>query len=306
MINHPALLYHLAMRESPGKLFRDAIGSEKPLKVPGAINAYAAMLAERVGFKALYLSGSGVATASYGLPDLGMTGLADVLEDVRRITGATRLPLLVDADTGWGNALGIARTVREMERAGAAGIHIEDQVSAKRCGHRPGKEIVSKEEMVDRIKAAVDARQDPDFVIMARTDAFAREGLDMAIERALACREAGADMIFPEALTELGQFKRFAEAVRIPVLANITEFGRTPMFTAEELGEAGVSIVLYPLSAFRAMARAAERVYEAIFRDGTQKDVLDLMQTREELYEVIGYHDYERRMDELLGRERDD
>ncbi|MGC8894768.1 MAG: methylisocitrate lyase [candidate division WOR-3 bacterium] len=291
------------MNKSPGKLFREAVESEKPLKLPGTINAYAAMLAERVGFKAIYLSGSGVATASYGLPDLGMTGLADVLEDVRRITGACSLPLLVDANTGWGNALGIARTVRETERTGAAGIHIEDQVSAKRCGHRPGKEIVPLGEMVDRIKAAVDARDNPDFVIMARTDAFATEGLDAAIERAIACREAGADMIFPEALTELEHFKKFAEAVEVPVLANITEFGRTPLFTAKELGDAGVSIVLYPLSAFRAMARAAERVYEAILRDGTQKDVLELMQTREELYEVIGYHDYERKMDEFLGRQ---
>jgi len=294
------------MKKSPGKLFREAVAQEKPLKLPGAVNAFAAMLAERVGFKALYLSGSGVATASYGLPDLGMTGLADVLEDVRRITGASSLPLLVDGDTGWGNALGIARTVREMERAGAAGIHIEDQIQAKRCGHRPGKEVVSLGEMTDRIKAAVDARQDKDFVVMARTDAFASEGLEGAIERAIACREEGADMVFPEALAELGQFRRFAEEVGIPVLANITEFGRTPMFTAKELWDAGVSIALYPLSAFRAMARAAERVYEAIFRDGTQKDVLDLMQTREELYEVIGYHEYEARMDELMGRERGD
>ena len=276
--------------------------SEKPLKLPGAINAYSAMLAERIGFKALYLSGSGVATASYGLPDLGMTNLSDVLEDVRRITAACSLPLLVDADTGWGNALGIARTVKEMERAGAAGIHIEDQVQAKRCGHRPGKEIVSSEEMVDRIKSAVDARRDEDFVIMARTDAFAQEGLEGTIERAIAYRDAGADMIFPEALTELEHFRKVAEAVGIPVLANITEFGRTPLFTAKELGDVGVRIVLYPLSAFRAMARAAERVYEAIFREGTQRGVLELMQTREEIYEVIGYHEYERRMDELLGK----
>lgn len=294
------------MKKSPGKLFREAVAQEKPLKLPGAINAFTAMLAERVGFKALYLSGSGVATASYGLPDLGITNLSDVLEDVRRITGASQLPLLVDADTGWGNALGIARTVKEMERAGAAGIHIEDQVSAKRCGHRPGKEIVSIEEMTDRIKAAVDARCDEDFVIMARTDAFAKEGLERAIERAIACREEGADMIFPEALTELGQFRKFADEVRVPVLANITEFGKTPLFTAKELGDAGVSIVLYPLSAFRAMAKAAEKVYETIFREGTQKNILDLMQTREELYEVIGYHDYERGMDELMGRERGD
>jgi len=278
------------------------VESEKPLKLPGAINAYSAMLAERIGFKALYLSGSGVATASYGLPDLGMTNLSDVLEDVRRITAACSLPLLVDADTGWGNALGIARTVKEMERAGAAGIHIEDQVQAKRCGHRPGKEIVSSEEMVDRIKSAVDARRDEDFVIMARTDAFAQEGLEGTIERAIAYRDAGADMIFPEALTELEHFRKVAEAVGIPVLANITEFGRTPLFTAKELGDVGVRIVLYPLSAFRAMARAAERVYEAIFREGTQRGVLELMQTREEIYEVIGYHEYERRMDELLGK----
>ncbi|MEO0181516.1 MAG: methylisocitrate lyase [candidate division WOR-3 bacterium] len=290
------------MRESPGKLFRAALLSERPLKLPGAINAYAAILAERIGFKAIYLSGSGVATASYGLPDLGMTNLSDVLEDVRRITSACSLPLLVDVDTGWGNALGIARTIKEMEKAGAAGVHIEDQVSAKRCGHRPGKEIVSREEMVDRIKAAVDARQDPDFVIMARTDAFAKEGLEGVIERAVAYRDAGADMIFPEALAELDHYRKIAEAVEVPILANITEFGRTPLFTAQELGEAGVSIALYPLSAFRAMAKAAQRVYEAILKDGTQKGVLGLMQTRDELYEVIGYHEYERRMDELLRR----
>ncbi|MEO0158112.1 MAG: methylisocitrate lyase [candidate division WOR-3 bacterium] len=290
------------MRESPGKLFKAALLSERPLKLPGAINAYAAILAERIGFKAVYLSGSGVATASYGLPDLGMTNLSDVLEDVRRITSACSLPLLVDVDTGWGNALGIARTIKEMEKAGAAGVHIEDQVSAKRCGHRPGKEIVSREEMVDRIKAAVDARQDPDFVIMARTDAFAKEGLEGVIERAVAYRDAGADMIFPEALTELDHYRKIAEAVEVPILANITEFGRTPLFTAQELGEAGVSIALYPLSAFRAMAKAAQRVYEAILKDGTQKGVLGLMQTRDELYEVIGYHEYEQRMDELLRR----
>jgi len=292
------------MKKSPGKLFREAVASERPLKLPGAVNAYSAILAERVGFKALYLSGSGVATVSYGLPDLGLTNLSDVLEDVRRITAACSLPLLVDADTGWGNALGIARTVKEMERAGAAGIHIEDQVQAKRCGHRPGKEVVSTEEMIDRIKAAVDARKDEDFVIMARTDAFASEGLERTIERAIAYREAGADMLFPEALTDIEHFRRVAEAVGIPVLANITEFGRTPMFTAQELGEAGVSIVLYPLSAFRAMAKAAQRVYEAIFREGTQRSVLELMQTREELYEIIGYHEYERKMDELMSRKQ--
>jgi len=292
------------MKKSPGKLFREAVASERPLKLPGAVNAYSAILAERVGFKAIYLSGSGVATVSYGLPDLGLTNLSDVLEDVRRITAACSLPLLVDADTGWGNALGIARTVKEMERAGAAGIHIEDQVQAKRCGHRPGKEVVSTEEMIDRIKAAVDARKDEDFVIMARTDAFASEGLERTIERAIAYREAGADMLFPEALTDIEHFRRVAEAVGIPVLANITEFGRTPMFTAQELGGAGVSIVLYPLSAFRAMAKAAQRVYEAIFREGTQRSVLELMQTREELYEIIGYHEYERKMDELMSRKQ--
>jgi methylisocitrate lyase len=292
------------MKKSPGKLFREAVASERPLKLPGAVNAYSAILAERVGFKALYLSGSGVATVSYGLPDLGLTNLSDVLEDVRRITAACSLPLLVDADTGWGNALGIARTVKEMERAGAAGIHIEDQIQAKRCGHRPGKEVVSTEEMIDRIKAAVDARKDEDFVIMARTDAFASEGLERTIERAIAYREAGADMLFPEALTDIEHFRRVAEAVGIPVLANITEFGRTPMFTAQELGGAGVSIVLYPLSAFRAMAKAAQRVYEAIFREGTQRSVLELMQTREELYEIIGYHEYERKMDELMSRKQ--
>src|SRR6185369_14234704 len=254
---------------TPGQLLRAALAEERPLQVAGAINAYAALMAERTGFRALYLSGAGVANASFGLPDLGMTTLNDVLEDVRRITGASRLPLLVDADTGWGHAFMIGRTVREMIRAGAAGMHIEDQVAAKRCGHRPGKALVSSREMEDRIKAAVDARTDPAFVIMARTDAFAVEGLDAAIERACRYREAGADMLFPEALTELGQYRRFAEEVGIPVLANMTEFGLTPLFTAEALAGAGVSLALYPLSAFRAMCAAALQVYRAIRCDGT-------------------------------------
>lgn len=288
---------------TPGARLRQALRDERPLQVVGAINAYHARMAERTGYRALYLSGGGVAAASYGLPDLGMTSLNDVLEDVRRITYASGLPLLVDADTGWGGAFNIARTVREMQRAGAAGIHIEDQVAAKRCGHRPGKAIVSKGEMTDRIKAAVDARTD-DFVIMARTDALAVEGLESAIERALACVEAGADMIFPEAMVELDQYRHFVGAVGVPVLANITEFGATPLFTTAELGAAGVSMVLYPLSAFRAMNRAALRVYEAIRRDGTQAQVIDLMQTRMELYDFLDYHGYEQRLDALFAADK--
>lgn len=288
---------------SAGARLRAAVADEKPLQVVGAINAYSAMLASRAGFRALYLSGAGVANASFGLPDLGVTTLSDVLEDARRITAATERPLLVDADTGFGSAFSIARTVKELTRAGAAGLHIEDQVQAKRCGHRPGKAIVSKSEMVDRIKAAVDARSDAQFVIMARTDALAVEGLEPAVERLVACREAGADMVFPEAVTSLDQYRAFAAAVRLPVLANITEFGQTPLFTVEELRGAGVGLVLYPLSAFRAMSQAAVMVYRAIREEGTQRNVVRIMQTREELYQVLGYHDYERKLDALFGRE---
>ena len=286
---------------NPGMRLRRAIVEERPLQVVGAINAYHAMMAEHVGYRSVYLSGGGVAAASYGLPDLGMTSLDNVLEDVRRITYVTELPLLVDIDTGWGGAFNIARTVKQMIRAGAAGAHIEDQVLAKRCGHRPGKAIVSKDEMVDRVKAAVDARAD-DFVIMARTDALAVEGLESAIERAIACVEAGADMIFPEAMRDLDQYRQFVQAVDAPVLANITEFGATPLFTTEQLGEAGVALVLYPLSAFRAMNKAALAVYEAIRRDGTQQGVVNLMQTRIELYDHLGYHAYEQKLDELFAK----
>jgi len=295
----------MTARPSPGARFRQAVEQEHPLQVVGVINAYHALMAEQVGYRAIYLSGGGVAAGSYGLPDLGMTSLNDILEDVRRITAVTSLPLLVDADTGWGGAFNIARTVREMFRAGAAGLHIEDQVAAKRCGHRPGKAIVPKDEMVDRIKAAADARQD-EFVIMARTDALAVEGMDSAIKRAVACVEAGADMIFPEAITELAQYRRFTEAVARPVLANITEFGATPLFTTQELGAVGVGLVLYPLSAFRAMNKAALTVYEALRREGTQKSVVGLMQTRKELYELLDYHAYEDRLDELFAREQGD
>ncbi len=291
-------------RLTPGAKLRLAVQDEHPLQVVGAVNAYHAMMAERTGYRALYLSGGGVAACSYGIPDLGMTSLDNVLEDVRRITDATSLPLLVDADTGWGSAFNIARTVRSMNRAGAAGCHIEDQVAAKRCGHRPGKAIVSKEEMVDRIKAAVDARTD-DFVIMARTDALAVEGIESAIERAVACVEAGADMIFPEAMTELAQYEQFIAAVKVPVLANITEFGSTPLFTTTELGKAGVSLVLYPLSAFRAMNLAALKVYEAIRRDGTQAAVVDTMQTRMDLYDFLNYHGFEQKLDELFTQGKD-
>lgn len=289
---------------SPGRALRLAMGEEKPLQVAGAVNAFAALLAQRAGFRALYLSGAGVANASFGLPDLAITTLGDVLEDLRRLRGATELPVLVDADTGWGHAFMIGRTVRELERAGAAGLHLEDQVSAKRCGHRPGKALVETGEMVDRIKAALDARRDADFVVMARTDAAAVEGVDAALERACRYREAGADMIFPEALGELSQFRRFAEATGAPVLANVTEFGLTPYFTREELGEAGVSLALYPLSAFRAMSAAALQVYRAIREEGTQRGVLDLMQTRSELYELLGYHEYEGTLDRLFRKEK--
>lgn len=290
---------------TPGARLRLAVNEEHPLQVVGAVNAYHAMMAERTGYRALYLSGGGVAACSFGIPDLGMTSLDNVLEDVRRITDATALPLLVDADTGWGSAFNIARTVRLMNRAGAAGCHIEDQVAAKRCGHRPGKAIVSREEMVDRIKAAVDARTD-DFVIMARTDALAVEGIDSAIERAVACVEAGADMIFPEAMTELAQYEQFIAAVKVPVLANITEFGSTLLFTTTELGNVGVSLVLYPLSAFRAMNLAALKVYEAIRRDGTQAAVVDTMQTRMDLYDFLNYHGFEQKLDELFAHGKAD
>jgi len=287
---------------SAGARFRAAVTAEKPLQVIGAINAYHAKLAEHTGYKALYISGGGVAAGSLGLPDLGISTLDDVLTDVRRITDATNLPVLVDIDTGFGGAFNIARTVKAMIKFGAGAVHIEDQVLAKRCGHRPGKAIVSQAEMVDRIKAAVDARTDPGFVIMARTDALAVEGLQSAIDRACACVEAGADMIFPEAITELPMYKKFSEAVKVPVLANITEFGSTPLYTVEELAGADVSLVLYPLSAFRAMNKAALNVYEAIRREGTQKNVLDQMQTRMDLYEHLGYHEYEQKLDELFSQ----
>lgn len=290
---------------SAGTRFRTAVAREQPLQVAGAINAYAALLAERAGFKALYLSGAGVANAAFGLPDLGMTSLNDVCEEVRRITGATRLPLLVDADTGWGHAFTIARTTRELIRAGAGGMHLEDQVAAKRCGHRPGKALVPSAEMVDRIKAAVDGRTDPDFVIMARTDAHASEGAEAAIARARAYVEAGADMIFAEALHTLAEYRAFTQVIQVPVLANITEFGQTPLFTVDELRAAGVGLVLYPLSAFRAMSAAALEVYTAIRQHGSQETLLPRMQTRAELYEVLGYHDYERKLDTLFGQAAD-
>jgi methylisocitrate lyase len=279
------------------------MAAEKPLQIIGAINANHALLAKRAGFEAIYLSGGGVAAGSLGLPDLGITGLEDVLIDVRRITDVCDLPLLVDIDTGFGaSAFNIGRTVRSLLKAGAAGVHLEDQVGAKRCGHRPGKAIVGLDEMVDRVRAAVDARDDPDFMIMARTDALAVEGLQSAIDRACACVEAGATAIFPEAMTDLDMYKKFVAAVKVPVLANITEFGSTPLFTVEELRGAGVAIVLYPLSAFRAMNKAAQAVYEAVRRDGTQKHVVDLMQTRQELYDAIGYWDYENKLDALFNQ----
>jgi methylisocitrate lyase len=289
---------------SAGAKFRAAVAAEKPLQVIGTINAYHARLAQRVGYKAIYLSGGGVAAASLGVPDLGITTLEDVLTDVRRVTDACSLPLLVDADTGFGSAFNIARTVKSLIKFGAGAMHIEDQVQAKRCGHRPGKEIVSRDEMVDRIKAAVDARTDADFVIMARTDALAVEGLDAAIERAWACVEAGADMIFPEAMTERSMYRKFAEAVKVPVLANITEFGATPLFTVEELRSANVSLVLYPLSAFRAMNKAALEVYETVRREGTQKNVVDIMQSRSELYDYLDYHRFEAKLDQLFAKEK--
>jgi methylisocitrate lyase len=287
-----------------GKSLFAALAVEKPLQVAGAINAYAALLAQRAGFRALYLSGGGVAASSLGVPDLGITTLEDVLTDTARITAACDLPLLVDVDTGFGGAFNIARTVRELIRAGAAGMHIEDQVQAKRCGHRPGKAIVSQAEMVDRIKAAVDARSDPDFVIMARTDALAVEGLSAAVERAQACVEAGADMLFPEALTELSMYREFANAVGVPILANLTEFGVTPLFTLDELAGAGVRLALYPLSAFRAMSQAALDLYTTLRKEGTQQTMLPRMQTREELYDILGYHAYEEKLDQLFEKEK--
>ncbi len=287
---------------SPGAKFRAALAAEKPLQVPGAICAYHAILAEKSGYRAIYLSGGGVAAGSLGVPDLGISSLDDVLTDVRRITDASSLPLLVDVDTGFGaSAFNVARTVKSLIKFGAAAMHIEDQVGAKRCGHRPNKELVSKAEMVDRIKAAVDARTDPDFVIMARTDALAVEGLPAAIDRARACVEAGADMIFPEAITDLAMYRQFAEAVGVPVLANITEFGATPLYTLDELRSANVAIALYPLSAFRAMNKAALEVYRTLRREGTQKSVLDAMQSRAELYEFLGYHAFEQKLDALFA-----
>jgi methylisocitrate lyase len=290
---------------SAGAKFRSAMQQEKPLQVIGAINAYHARMAERSGFRAIYLSGGGVAAGSLGLPDLGISNLDDVLTDVRRITDVCSLPLLVDVDTGFGaSAFNVGRTVRSLIKFGAGAMHIEDQVGAKRCGHRPGKELVTKQEMADRIKAAVDARTDPDFFIMARTDALAVEGLDRAIERAVACVDAGADAIFPEAMTELSMYRKFAAAVGVPILANITEFGATPYFTVDELRSADVAIVLYPLSAFRAMNKAALNVYQAVRRDGTQKSVVDSMQTRSELYDYLDYHSYETKLNQLFAKEK--
>lgn len=287
---------------SAGKNFRQALVNNKPLQIVGTINAYSAMMAKQIGHQAIYLSGGGVANASYGLPDLGMTSLNDVLVDVQRITSACDLPLLVDIDTGWGGAFNIAKTIRDMEKAGAAAVHMEDQVAQKRCGHRPNKEIVSTAEMVDRIKAAVDARTDPDFFIMARTDAFAQEGLEKAIERALAYVEAGADGIFAEAIKTQEHYEAFSKALNVPILANITEFGQTELWNKKELGEWGADMVLYPLSAFRAMNKAAENVYQHILQDGDQKAVVDTMQTRMDLYDYLGYHDYEQKLDALFAQ----
>ena len=287
-----------------GFLFRQAIKQERPLQVIGAINAYHAKLAEKTGYKAIYLSGGGVAAGSLGIPDLGMSTLEDVLIDIRRITDVTTLPMLVDIDTGFGGALNIARTIRAVEKAGVAAVHIEDQVQAKRCGHRPNKAIVSQAEMVDRIKSAVDAKQDNNFVIMARTDALAVEGLESAIDRACACVNAGADMIFPEAINDLATYKKFTDAVDVPVLANITEFGATPLFTIAELKSVNIAIALYPLSAFRAMNKAALNVYQSVRKNGTQREVVDQMQTREELYDYLDYHTYEQRLDQLFSQEK--
>jgi methylisocitrate lyase len=291
-------------KKSAGARLRAAVVEERPLQIIGAINAYHARMAERVGYRALYVSGGGVAAGSLGVPDLGISALEDVLVDVRRITDVCELPLLVDIDTGFGGAFNLARSVRALIKAGAGGCHIEDQVLAKRCGHRPGKAIVSSEEMVDRIKAAVDARTDASFVIMARTDALANEGLNAALDRAAACVEAGADMVFPEAVTELQQYREFAARTKVPVLANITEFGATPLFTLDELRSADVAIALYPLSAFRAMNAAALNVYKRVREDGTQKNVLDTMQTRGELYDFLGYHAFEEKLDELFAKDK--
>lgn len=288
---------------TPGQKFRRAVDENHPLQVVGAVTANSAIIAEKVGHKALYLSGGGVAASSLGIPDLGITTLHDVVEDIKRITGVTSAPLLVDIDTGWGGAFNIARATREVAQAGAAGFHIEDQVMQKRCGHRPNKAIVSLEEMVDRVKAAVDARTDASFVIMARTDALAVEGMQSAIDRAMACVEAGADMIFPEAMNQLAQYAEFTTAVKVPVLANITEFGATPLYTTTELSSVGVKLVLYPLSAFRAMCKAAETVYTHLLQEGTQKNVLNTMQTRMELYDTIGYHAYEQKLDALFAKQ---
>lgn len=293
------------MTQSAGSRLLKAIGEEKPLQVVGTINAYTAILAESAGYKAIYLSGGGVANASFGLPDLGMTSLNDVLEDVRRITGATSLPLLVDVDTGWGGAFNIARTVKDMIKAGAAGMHIEDQVAQKRCGHRPNKEIVTREEMVDRIKASVDAKTDDDFMVMARTDALAVVGLDEVIERAVLCEQAGANAIFAEAMTDLSMYQQVTDAVSIPVLANITEFGSTPLYTTEELASVEIAMALYPLSAFRAMNKAALEVYTTLREEGTQASLIDKMQTRAELYDFLGYHAFEQKLDELFQDQTD-
>ena len=290
----------MTVENSKGQVFRQAIKNNSPLQIVGTVNAYSSLLAEKSGHKAIYVSGGGVAASSLGLPDLGITTLQDVLTDVERISSTTKLPLLVDADTGWGGAFNIARMIKSMISAGASGIHIEDQVEQKRCGHRPNKELVSSEEMKDRLKAAVDAKTDNSFFIMARTDAIANEGLELAIERALAYQDVGADAIFAEAVTEIGQYKSFKEALNIPILANITEFGSTPYFNADELAKSGVDMILYPLSAFRAMSKVAEQVYEEILNNGTQKDILNKMQTRDELYELLDYHSYEEKLDNLF------
>jgi methylisocitrate lyase len=290
---------------TPGLLFKKAIEEERPLQVIGAINAYHAKLAEKTGYKAIYLSGGGVAAGSLGVPDLGISTLEDVLIDIRRITDSTSLPLLVDVDTGFGGAFNIARTIRSVEKSGAAAVHIEDQIQAKRCGHRPNKSIVSQNEMVDRIKSAVDAKNDENFVIMARTDALAVEGLQSAIDRACACVEAGADMIFPEAINDLDTYKKFTKSLDVPVLANITEFGATPLFSLDELDSVGIAIALYPLSAFRAMNKAALNIYKGLREEGTQKNLVEQMQTREELYEFLDYHEYEKKLDQLFKKEKD-
>ena len=289
--------------ESSGKKFKKLVAETKPLQIVGTVNAYSSIMAEKVGHQAIYLSGGGVAASSLGVPDLGITSLADVLEDAKRITQATSLPLLVDADTGWGGSFNIARCVREMIKSGVAGIHIEDQVSQKRCGHRPNKAIVSTSEMIDRIKSAVDAKTDSDFVIMARTDAFAIEGMESAIDKAKAFVEAGADMIFPEALSSIEQYKEFSDSLSVPILANITEFGKTPLYSKTELYEVGVDMILYPLSAFRAMSNAALNVYQHILKDGHQRNVIESMQTREELYDFLDYHQYEKQLDNLFNKE---